>query len=246
MYILQLKKDNQSLYFVPTTSEGYILGAILMELRLKNIIDIDNKKSKVILKNDSLTGIEYLDSTIQFIKNNSGKTIIDLYYTFFSSGLWLNTKTQMIKSLKLDSSDSKKRINNDLIHQSVESLRAELLEPGEVSESNKALILLLNTSNYDRNLSKYYFSEFEQEILESKMKEIKNQNDDLNLDLILIAKNFQGTPKRFFSEIFVAFNPKNLSLNRSLNLPMRYINYIVIAFTIIAVFSVILSILQFR
>jgi hypothetical protein len=223
-YLLQLRKNHKSLYIVPSTSEGYILGTIIMELRIKNIIDVANDSKINIIKPEP-TGIDYLDDILNFISQNTNKTIIDLYYTFLSSGKYTEATAKMVKSFTTNTGEQI-NIDEDLIKQPIENLRAEILEPGEVSTENKALILMLNSSNYDKNLAKYYFSEYEQTILRQKMTEIQNEDGDLVEDLLRIRQYYQGSPRRFFAEIFVALNPKNFSNgNRSFDYVPRNLNW---------------------
>lgn len=200
-YLLQQKNLKNSRFWVISNSEMYSFGAILLELRVLNKIEIV-RRGIIKLINEDDTGVKYLDSVINFLKINHGKNLYDIMYRY-SYNQYDTAKKEIAQSVE-------DYLDKNSVENIVDSLRAELLEPGEVSDTNKALILLLDTSNYDVKLSKKFFSEFEQNTLNIKLNEIKAQKNDLTKDLIAITEKYKGGFKDFFISTFASLNPMNL------------------------------------
>jgi len=204
-YLLQQKNHeaNSSSFIMPTNLEMYIFIAILLELRILNIISVTNS-NKITLQESSSTKVNYLNSTIEFIKNNDNLNIYDLIFRYLYNQF-------NVAKLQVEESLSSFK-NSTSLFNIVESLRAEILEPGEVSDTNKALILLLDTSNYDVKLSKKFFSQYEQTTLQDKLVEIKNTQTSLTNDLVFISSKLQSGFKDSFYSLVSSYKPSNLRL----------------------------------
>lgn len=200
-YLFQQKqKEDSTRFVIPTNSEMYMFVIVLMELRILKKILVTGK-NKISLQDSIPTNIKYLDSMIEFIKKHNNLNIYDLLYRYLYNQF---DTARMEVGQSLENSQ-----NLDKLNRIVDSLRAEILEPGEVSDTNKALILLLDTSNYDVKLSKKFFSDYEQPILKEKLIEIKKTTNELTNDLIFISSLLQSSVKDIFNSILPQINPMN-------------------------------------
>lgn len=182
-YLLCAFNENGKLY-VGTQSKAicFIAGALL-ELNSDCYVKIQDKK---IVVEAELEKDHYLYPMYNFIKNSKAKTVKNIassyifsltsknFYELIDSVGQSLVAENCVKELCKTSIFGKEKHyyipNKETIDYIVQKIRAELLENGNLDDEVIALTCLLNKSG----LLKQYFSKYESQQLQDRLKEMKN------------------------------------------------------------------------
>ena len=180
-FLCALKPHGSTTLTNSTESSTCLLAGGILELLMDGYISIDDKK-KMFINKDLSTDKMYLTPIYELIKNNKPmkiETIAEKYafdFTlpneFFKSvGYSIVADGYVVKEANQGLFKNKVRFfpNEKEVTKVVEKLRAELLEEGNVSDEAIVLGALLNKSG----LIKKYFSKYEMQKLNDRLKEIK-------------------------------------------------------------------------
>lgn len=159
-----------------------ILAGGLIELMIKKCIKIDEKNAVSAMGNldKNLTYLKslfewiseskqikiekiaqeyvlsFVGKRLNLLKNEIGTSLVEAGFVTIKKGGIFGNKTYFVP-------------NQDEVDKIVQKIRAELLEEGKVSDETVALVSLLQKSHQ----IKKYFSKYESEKLETRLKEIK-------------------------------------------------------------------------
>ena len=163
-----------------------LIAGGLLELLNNEFVEIENKKVVVIKELEE--PLKYLYPLFNFIKNSKPKTLKSIaseYVMSFTSRKLNELILSVGNSLVLDDcadevyrksffGRQKKYIvpKKEKIDHVIQKIRAELLEDGDISEETVGLVSLLNKCH----LLKRYFSKYESDQLNIRLKEIKNSS----------------------------------------------------------------------
>ncbi len=180
-FLCALKPQGSTTLTNSTESSTCLLAGGILELLMDGYISIDDKK-KMFINKDLSTDKMYLTPIYELIKNNKPmkiETIAEKYafdFTlpneFFKSiGYSIVADGYVVEEANQGLFKNKVRFlpNEKEVTKVVEKLRAELLEEGNVSDEAIVLGALLNKSG----LIKKYFSKYEMQKLNDRLKEIK-------------------------------------------------------------------------
>ncbi len=180
-FLCALKPQGSTTLTNSTESSTCLLAGGILELLMDGYISIDDKK-KMFINKDLSTDKMYLTPIYELIKNNKPmkiETIAEKYafdFTlpneFFKSvGYSIVADGYVVEEANRGLFKNKVRFlpNEKEVTKVVEKLRAELLEEGNVSDEAIVLGALLNKSG----LIKKYFSKYEMQKLNDRLKEIK-------------------------------------------------------------------------
>ncbi len=180
-FLCALKPQGSTTLTNSTESSTCLLAGGILELLMDGYISIDDKK-KMFINKDLSSDKMYLTPIYELIKNNKPmkiETIAEKYafdFTlpneFFKSvGYSIVADGYVVEEAKRGLFKNKVRFlpNEKEVTKVVEKLRAELLEEGNVSDEAIVLGALLNKSG----LIKKYFSKYEMQKLNDRLKEIK-------------------------------------------------------------------------
>jgi hypothetical protein len=193
--------------------EFYSFVASLLDLRLMDKISLE--KDKVKIENDNQSDLEFLNLSLDFIKNHPSKNFRELVF-LKNSQVNLEFSNSVLQNL-IDQNILKKEneqflfINrekyfsmNSNEESLIQKLRAELLEEGEMEVETQILALFLDKTN----LLKHYFSTHENGQLRTKVKILSQTNANSKYaELLQILSTFNFGLKN----TVVTLNPKNYS-----------------------------------
>ncbi len=181
-FLCALKPQGSTTLTNSTESSTCLLAGGLLELLMDGYISIDDKK-KIFINKDLSSDKMYLTPIYELIKNNKPmkiETIAEKYafdfkkpdelfksvgYSIVAYGCVVAEGNQGLFKNKVSFLP-----NENEVTKVVEKLRAELLEEGDVSDESIVLGALLNKSG----LIKKYFSKYEMQKLNDRLKEIKH------------------------------------------------------------------------
>ncbi|SEM89146.1 Golgi phosphoprotein 3 (GPP34) [Lihuaxuella thermophila] len=169
--------------------KNYTVGTVLLELLLREIIEMD-EKGRLILTSSSMTGVPYLDRVIQLLAEHERKPKnLKKWIIYFGNRNRLRNQVnqavleslQTKEVLKVEQSRflfipvKKFVVNMDAREYVVQKIRAELLEEGPVEAQTVLLVFLLERAK----LLGDYFSHYEEKQLKSRLKELKEQDQQI-------------------------------------------------------------------
>ncbi len=180
-FLCALKPQGSTTLTNSTESSTCLLAGSLLELLIDGYISIDDKKKMFITKDLSSEKL-YLLPIYELIKNNKPmnvETIAEKYAFGFTlpNELFQSVGHSIVEDgcvvEKSNQGLFKNKVlflpNESEVTKVVEKLRAEFLEEGTVSDETIVLGALLNKSG----LIKKYFSKYETQKLNNRLKEIK-------------------------------------------------------------------------
>jgi hypothetical protein len=180
-FLCALKPQGSATLTNSTESSICLLASGLLELFMDGYISIDDKK-KVLINKELSSDKIYLAPINELIKNNKPMKVetIAEKYAFDSKQpdeLFKSVGMSIVKDGYVAEESSRGLLKNKIhfvpneseVTKIVEKLRAEFLEEGNVSDEVIILGALLNKSS----LIKKYFSKYEVQKLNNRLKEIK-------------------------------------------------------------------------
>lgn len=186
-YVLCVLNQKGSLRSLKQTETKVCLVASgIWELLIDNIIALDNK-GKIGIKTDLPLEKEYLHPLFKEIKDSKPmklKVLVEKYSLSFTDKK-LNSFIETLifylvqngtlleeKSKGLFGNKSKYTPKADYVNRTIEKIRAEFLEDGDLSDETAILSVLLKESK----LLKKYFSQYESEKLKERIKDLKDSS----------------------------------------------------------------------
>lgn len=180
-FLCALKPQGSTTLTGSIVSSTCLFTGTLLELLMGGYITIDDK-NKVLINQELSSDKMYLASVYEFIQNNKPmkvETIAEKYvFDFKKPGelFWL-VGSSLVKDGHVSEDNGKGLFKNKVsfipneneVTKVIEKLRAEFLEQGEISDEVIVLGALLNKSG----LIKKYFSKYEVQKLNERLKEIK-------------------------------------------------------------------------
>lgn len=180
-FLCALKPKGSTTLTGSIESSTCLLAGVLLELLMDGYIAIDDKK-KVLINQELSSDKMYLASIYEFIQNNKPmkvETIAEKYAFDFKKPdeLFRLVGSSLVKGSYASEESGKGLFKNKVgfipneneVTKVIEKLRAEFLEQGEISDEVVVLGALLNKSG----LIKEYFSKYEVQKLNERLKEIK-------------------------------------------------------------------------
>lgn len=180
-FLCALKPQGSTTLTGSVESSICLLAGTLLELLMDGYISIDDKK-KVLIHKDLSSDKMYLAPIYKFIQSSKPmkvETIAEKYAFDFKKPdeLFRSVGSSLLEDGYVTKESSKGLFKNKVrfipnesaVTKVVEKLRAEFLEQGEISDEVVVLGALLNKSR----LIKKYFSKYEVQKLNERLKEIK-------------------------------------------------------------------------
>ncbi|WP_080848092.1 hypothetical protein [Cytobacillus gottheilii] len=159
------KKIKNSLLGRSRVRQLYMVGGLFFDLLLLDAIEFDSKdKIKINSDYENIIEDETLLKLCSIIKEQKSKTFKG-WISYFN----IPSKNRVLLYNSLIKNISQTNNSKDFV---VQRLRAELLEPGNVSDETVALALLLKASK----LLKEYFSNYEIKEINNRIELFKKEN----------------------------------------------------------------------
>ncbi len=180
-FLCALKPKGSTTLTNSIESSTCLFAGALLELLIGGYIEFDDK-NRVLVKQSLSAGKEYLSFIYEFISNNKPmkvETVAEKFVFDFKKPdeLFQLVGRSLVKDGYIEEESGKGLFKNKVgfipneseVTKVIEKLRAELLEQGEISDEVVVLGVLLNKSG----LIKKYFSKYEVQKLDERLKEIK-------------------------------------------------------------------------
>jgi len=180
-FLCALKPKGSTTLTNSIESSTCLFAGALLELLIGGYIEFDDK-NRVLVKQSLSAGKEYLSFIYEFISNNKPmkvETVAEKFVFDFKKPdeLFQLVGRSLMKDGYIEEESGKGLFKNKVsfipneseVTKVIEKLRAELLEQGEISDEVVVLGALLNKSG----LIKKYFSKYEVQKLDERLKEIK-------------------------------------------------------------------------
>lgn len=181
-FLCALKPKGSTTLTNSTQSSICLLAGTLLELLKGDYIEIDDKKKKVLIKQEIFPEKKYLSCIYEFIKSNKSMTVETIaekcaFDSKEPDELFLLVGHSLVEDGYVVKESGKGLFKNKVsfipneaeVTKVIEKLRAEFLEQGKISDEVVVLGALLNKSDLIKN----YFSKFEVQKLNERLKEVR-------------------------------------------------------------------------